>query len=274
MRSVTLLLAAAVICSVAPVAKGHDLQFKESSDQFVDGSDNSLKELEEAGLLEDLVSRGLAAKSTVNDIKPLRKLPVSGGESGTIYDVILQPGHYGRTKNSTGSQGALVSEQEIAAYIVELAAAELKARDINALILHADDFRRDKSQTSQFEGLRAYIFLAVHADGSVNECKSAPSLGYDANSDLLGMHAIAFGLATSLGYSYKDFMRDGFTSNLTNYYAFKHIKTRGYGGVLEIGELTCPEEEKLLVESASLIGKNLGVSIASTLEIIKNKEKN
>lgn len=82
------------------------------------------------------------------------------------------------------------------------------------------------------------------------EPSTGPSLGYSGGSNLLGMHSIGYALSLSMGQTYSDFRRDNFTVNEQKYYAFRYIKARGYGGLLEVGELTCPRIEKSLIQNA------------------------
>ena len=225
------------------------------SPNVIDGADNVAASIGRLGevfnYFDTTISQnGNYAPPFQGQIEEIEDL-ISTGSPSAVYDVIIQPGHYGRTKGSTGSQGANVSEQQIAASISARLASRLKELGYDVLVIAADDFSKP---------LTSYVFLAIHADGSDNPCASAPSLGYDDGSDLLGMHLVAYALGTSLGYHYSDFMKDNFTVNLTDYYAYKHMKTRVFEGVLEIGELTCPAEDNIAyaLDSAVTIAKSVG----------------
>lgn len=177
---------------------------------------------------------------------------------GRTHDVVLQPGHFWRTRGSTGSQGQYVTERSLAAYLVQEIASDLRAAGHDVLVIPADGYMRP---------IDAQIFLAIHADGSETPCASAPSMGYDDPSDTLGVHAVGYGLASALGYSYDEFMDDGFTKALREYYAFEHVRTTKFEGVLEVGELTCPEEERLLVTSADLIAHNIAKMLSGIVAL-------
>ena len=166
------------------------------------------------------------ARQTVPaDIKAKFDIPNLGpGDPHKNYQVILQPGHFGRTSGRTGGAGANVTEQELVAFIVAKTAAYLITNHIDVLTIPADNF--DKT------GLHGDIFLAVHADTAKKPCATGPSLGYAKGSSLLGMHSIGFALATSMGQTYADFKKDNFTVGEHEYYAFKFITTKGYGGLL------------------------------------------
>jgi hypothetical protein len=105
--------------------------------------------------------------------------------------------------------------------------------------------------------LTARVFLAVHADGSTTPCSGKPSLGYSANSSPLAMHAVGWALSQALGYSYRDFHHDNFTANEASYYMFRQVRATSLSGILEIGELTCDKEEKMLITSADEISANV-----------------
>jgi hypothetical protein len=197
----------------------------------------------------------------VADIKAKVEMPHLGkGDPKENYQIILQPGHYGRIKGKLGTSGHQVSEQQLVAFITANVANYLIKEGVKVLVISADDYNKS--------GLNTDVFLSIHADGADKKCSTGPSLGYGRNSNILGMHAIGFALATSMGHTYDDFMKDNFTVNLRDYYAFKHIKSRGYGGLLEIGELTCPDIEKNLISKALLIAQNLGVALKASINIL------
>ena len=195
---------------------------------------------------------------------------LSEGDPAKKYDIVLQPGHYLRKPpGKLGTSGAEVSEQELVAFITANVAKHLIDNKMNVLVVSADDWK---------SGLNTNIFLSIHADGAEkNGCnKTRPSLGYGQGSWLLGMHGIAFALATSMGQTYEDFMKDNFTTNLSKYYMFKHVKLppKGFAGVLEVGELTCPAKEKALIANALLIAKNVSVALKSSHDIINEPLEN
>jgi N-acetylmuramoyl-L-alanine amidase len=194
----------------------------------------------------------------VHDIRTETPLPgVSAGTRGVKYDVILQPGHYGRIHGAIGTAGQFVSERALAAYVTNVIAQSLRSAGDSVLVVSADDYLRPTSRNVPFDGLRAKVFLAIHADGSDRPCTTGPSLGYDSDSSLLAMHAVGWGLAAALGYNYSDFNRDNFTANEARYYMFRQIQADRLAGLLEIGELTCPASEKQLINSSRLIGLNI-----------------
>ena len=193
------------------------------------------------------------------------ELTVSSGNTSERYDVILQPGHFWRTSGITGTGGKLVYERNLVAYITKIAAEYLQNEGVKTLVIPADSYQT---------GLRAKAFLAIHADGNEKslssvegKCFTGPSMGYDDQSDLLGVHSVGYGLATALNKSYDQFMKDGFTRALREYYAFSDIITSRFEGVLEIGDLTCARDENLLIENADKVGRNIARMLVATVEV-------
>jgi hypothetical protein len=60
------------------------------------------------------------------------------------------------------------------------------------------------------------------------------------------------------------FMRDNYTKDEANYYAYKTINA-GLKGLLEMGELTCPKDEEKLLSNAQVLAKNLSKAIIFAL---------
>jgi N-acetylmuramoyl-L-alanine amidase len=237
----------------------------DTTSQYNQAEQTAEEKLAQTSFFSALQPFGFGAQvASLQDLKsPMKIINMGPGDPKKTYDIIIQPGHYGRTTGRTGTSGPNISEQQLVAYIAGKLAEYLQSQKVNFLVIPADDF--DKS------GLKSQIFLAIHADGSdpPNECKGGPSLGYAQGSSLLGLHAIGFALATSEGQQYADFMKDNFTVNEHHYYAFNYISAKGYSGLLEVGVLSCPAIEKKLIATANLIAFNLGVALKASLDILK-----
>lgn len=83
------------------------------------------------------------------------------GDAKIKYDVILQPGHYGRTKETggnLGTGGAVVSEQKLAAYIVAQTSEYLKAEKVNVLVVPADDLEKARAQNRRLRHQSTWCF--------------------------------------------------------------------------------------------------------------------
>jgi N-acetylmuramoyl-L-alanine amidase len=239
-------------------------QITRSSLQFSDSTQSSLEKLKAAGFTNQLETPefGATAGEQFNAlVKAIRAetpvTDVSLGQRWVKYDVILQPGHYGRPPGPVGTSGQLVSERALVAYITNVIATDLRHDGNSVLVVSADRYLKSTGAAANFDGLTSTIFLAVHADGGTVPCKTGPSLGYSSNSSLLAMHAVGYGLSAALGYKYSDFNHDNFTVNEAQYYMFRQVRADRLTGILEIGELTCPNSEKDLISSADLIGRNV-----------------
>jgi hypothetical protein len=187
--------------------------------------------------------------------------PVSRGDASASYDVIIQLGHFPRKTGRTGGQGKYVSEQEIAALvgvgiIQKLATLKNGSAPIRALLVGADDYKPN---------LRSRIFLALHTDAADRQCAVGPSVAYQQVKDATGMHAIALALAITLSKDASKFMNDNYTKDEAGYYAFRQFNTTDFKGLLEMSELTCPDQEKAILEDAATLSNNLALAVQFAL---------
>ncbi|NVD97908.1 N-acetylmuramoyl-L-alanine amidase [Massilia sp. BJB1822] len=240
-----------------------------SSPRFLQQYDEAVKLLQKKGFDEMLESPSLGASST-QKFDAMKKAilgaadnlaDVDRADRDTIYDVILQPGHYMRKKGAVGTSGTHVSEKALVAYISNEIAKALRAQSLHVLVVSADEYLRDDQGKPGWQGLRAKQFLAIHADGSTVPCKTGPSLAYQSSNSTMAMHAIGWALGQALGYTYSEFMKDGFTANEANYYMFKQVDASTMKGLLEVGELTCLDKETRLISSADLVGANVAAAL-------------
>ena len=238
-----------------------------SSGEFNLSRDATLKKLREDGFTKKLLTGALGAASTDEVKAEAAKLRVkrgaklagvSVGAPNAKYDVILQPGHYGRTKGATGASGAKVSEQEIVAYLVGSVAMRLKASGFNVIVVPADNT----------VAKNAMVFLAVHAEGSASPCSAGPSLAYKEGTTPYAMHAVGLGISRAMGYDYKNFRADGYTKNSSHYYMFNRVNAGRLTGLLEIGEITCSNSERAMLVNVDRIAANLGPSAGRSILLI------
>lgn len=244
-----------------------------SSGEFQESARNVEQFLSSKDFDDNMRVRGLGATSNV-DIKKFveninRATPINGVQTGSAdkYDVILQPGHYGRSTGRTGTGGRFVSEQHLAAYVASRTAEVLRKSGKKVLIVSADQYRKDDPGTPSYDGLSARIFISFHADGSTKPCTTGPSLAYSSNSSTYAMHAVGWGLARALGYEYGEFRRDGFTADSANYYMFNRVRASDLAGLLEMGELTCPKTEQALIANATAIAENTAHALNFVLDV-------
>jgi hypothetical protein len=231
-----------------------------SSKAFSDSYEAAMAKLSSDGFEKTLKTPGFGAmanmdvSSITRDIRAEKPIAgVSAGDPAMQYDVILQPGHYGRKKGRTGASGAVVSERALNAHFVSEIAKQLSAGGLKVLVVPADGVKKS---------LNAKIFLAIHADGSAKACSTGPSLAYEHSSDLLSIHAIGAGLAHAFGYAYEDFRKDNYTADEHKYYMFRRVNTTMLKGLLEVGEVTCARSETRLITASREISFNVASALA------------
>ena len=268
-----LLVAMAVAAGHAALSAASDQEsetvtFTSSSDTFLGSASSSIELLRKDNFLSGLESPALNAKTSeefaklVKEINAETPIPdVARGAANVQYDVVLQPGHYGRKTGKVGTAGKLVSERALVAFVAGQIAAELRRKGFKVLVVSADSYIVDDQSTPAWEGLSAKTFVAIHADGNVKACSTGPSLGYSPGTSPHAMHAIGLAISQALGYKYADFMKDNFTANESKYYMFQNVKSDGLKGLLEIGELTCEADEKSLVEHSTLLAGNIAHAV-------------
>jgi N-acetylmuramoyl-L-alanine amidase len=247
---------------------------QQSSDEFMSSFDPDVTELFNSGFGDGLVSPVFGSMSSESRATLIKQIideapidTVAAGEPGVKYDVILQPGHYGRKTGKTGAQGKLVSERALVAHVVRNVHDRLQEAGFKVLVISADNYIRDVRTTSEWEGLDTRIFISVHADGSLKPCAVGPSLSYKEAAATHAMHAFGWALAQSLGFAYEDFMKDGYTSASANYYMFKNVKADILAGLLELGEISCEEQETVIVDNVDLLSRNIAHTIKFLLEM-------
>ena len=158
--------------------------------------------------------------------------------------VLLQAGHVGRTKGNIGS---------ICNGLVESKWNERVA-------IRVEDILKKKGIAVERVGAKipvanATIAVAIHFDGSANECATGASIGHDGSPE-------AKRLAKDWRREYGNFFpfkwhKDNFTPNLKHYYGFSRVSASKGFLVLELGEITCKKQtdwlEPRLGEVASKI---------------------
>ena len=234
-------------------------KIKTSSTEFDSAYSSAVRDLENRHFAEGLESFSFGSvtstdiESLAAEIRKERPVDTALGDPRVTYDVILQPGHYGRTTGALGTSGRRVSERALVAYITARVANELSARKVSVLVIKADQYSRN---------LKGTIFLAIHADGSVNPCSTGPSLAYSARSSTYAMHAIGWALGAALGYTYEDFKRDNYTAAERDYYMFSQVAAPKLKGLLEVGELTCPKAENKMIGASGAIAANIALALS------------
>ncbi len=231
-----------------------------SSAEFNQSFDTAIKQLQKRDFGDELAGPTLGSASSDAYQRSLKAitgtwntLATTPGSQDENYDIILQAGHYARKKGLTGTSGKVITEQQLAAYLVRrIAEALAQQGKLKVLTLSADTYA---------PRLKGKLFLAIHADGSTKPCSTGPSLSYQKNNSTLAMHAVGWALSQALGYQYDQFRKDGFTANAAHYYMFGRVDATVMKGLLEVGELTCEDVEKRLVAGADAIAANVAKAL-------------
>jgi len=166
--------------------------------------------------------------------------------------VLIQEGHVGRTKGNIGSihNGLVESEwnHRVGKRVESLLEdAGIEVHRVGAKIPVAN----------------VQIAVALHFDGSNNECATGASIGHNGSyaAKLMAKH---WREQYGAFFPFK-WHRDNFTKNLSHYYGFSSVEaTKGFL-VLELGELTCKEQtdwleprlDKVATKIANFIKKEL-----------------
>jgi len=154
------------------------------------------------------------------------------------YDVLISAGHEGRPANcarfpkhrcNLGASG----ERDWTPVVADAATAILRDHGVTVARLPAD-----------FDGkYRVDAALFIHFDGSDPPCRSGASIGYAHERDARAAAEWRRLYASEWPFA---FQADNFTENLSEYYAFEQVHARDGSLVIELGEITCPEQRKWL----------------------------
>lgn len=154
------------------------------------------------------------------------------------FDFLISAGHEGRPascphfpthKCNLGAAG----EREWTPIVADAAAKVLRAHGLTVARLPAD-----------FDGryrVKAAVFL--HFDGAAPPCQSGASIGYHTPADAPAAQLWRRLYARSFPFT---FQADNFTTNLSDYYAFRQVDAQDGSLVLELGEITCPAQHAWL----------------------------
>ncbi|RLA59264.1 MAG: hypothetical protein DRQ78_10825 [Epsilonproteobacteria bacterium] len=164
--------------------------------------------------------------------------------------VLLQAGHEGRITGNTGAESKLYREEIWNIIVADETAKQLKIWGIEV-----------KRVPAHVPFTRAKIAVSIHFDGAKRPCRSGASIGYPSED--------SYAFAQKWKKLYKNYFpykwhEDNFTSNLSNYYAYRWIRAEKFL-VLELGEITCQKQSKWLKPRLKKIGKLIAYAIAKEL---------
>jgi hypothetical protein len=169
-------------------------------------------------------------------------------------DVLISAGHEGRPAScarypkracNLGAAG----EREWTPVVADEATRVLRAHGVSVVRLPAD-----------FDGMYAVdAAVFIHFDGSEKPCASGASVGY---------HEPAFSRAAQAWRTLYEryfpfaFEPDNFTTGLRDYYGYRQVEAEDAALVLEMGELTCPQQRAWLAPRLAFEGDVLAYFIS------------
>jgi N-acetylmuramoyl-L-alanine amidase len=156
-------------------------------------------------------------------------------------EIYIQAGHEGRTSGATGTQSEFGREIDWTPIVADEATRILREAGISVI--------RSKADYGRF--CRVDLALSLHFDGCEEQCRTGASIGYDDPTDQPAADAWKSFYSRYFKFHWKD---DNFTKNLSNYYNFKYTITRDAELVLELGDLTCPQQAEWLCKNLKHLG--------------------
>jgi len=146
-------------------------------------------------------------------------------------DVYIQAGHEGRLFGKTGSVSPYGREIDWTRIVADEATRILRQAGVSVIRASADQRRKSVIR----------LALSIHFDGSKTTCSTGASIGLNNPSDR--------GAARAWKRMYRSvfpfkWMPDNFSRNLKYYYNYRYTVASDAELVLELGEISCPEQAR------------------------------
>lgn len=158
-----------------------------------------------------------------------------------VAEIYIQAGHEGRIKGATGTQSIYGREIDWTPIVADEATRILRDAGISVIRSMADRRRYSK----------VHLAVSIHFDGCAKACGTGASIGYDDPTDAPAAIAWKNFYSNYFKFNWKP---DNFTKNLSNYYNFRYTITKDAELVLELGDLTCPEQAQWLKRNLNKLG--------------------
>lgn len=157
-------------------------------------------------------------------IEDYKKLPLEA-------QVYIQAGHEGRIFGNTGSVSKYGREIDWTRIVADEATQILRDAGVSVIRAPADQKRVSVVK----------LALSIHFDGNQKPCKTGASIGLNNASDKDA--ARAWKRLYRQVFPFK-WMPDNFSKNLKYYYNYRYTQASDAELVLELGEMSCPEQAR------------------------------
>lgn len=173
------------------------------------------------------------------------------------FDVLISAGHEGRPEScahfpkhkcNLGTAG----EREWTPVVADEATRVLRA--------HGYRVAREPADFDGTYAVKAAVF--IHFDGDVPACASGASIGYPPAQEK--RPADVWRAAYQKYFPFK-WQPDNFTTNLSRYYGFRQVQATDGALVVELGELTCPEQRAWLAPRVKWEGAIIAHAISQII---------
>ena len=211
---------------------------------------------------------GVIAAQTAGFGLPDAKGLLPQGLVGAAWDkqVVLVSGHAGNDSGAICEDEngqPTIEEADINARVADLAAQRLRRAGADVTIMQEYDPR--------LEGLKAAVFLSIHADSCIDASgfkashyldSAIPEVADRLVECVIGKYAAATGLVEN---------RDTITENMTEYHAFRRIDPQTPAAILELGFLG--GDHDLLVHSPERSAKGVADGLLCFLDSLDQGEE-
>lgn len=156
-------------------------------------------------------------------------------------EVYIQAGHEGRLFGNTGSVSEYGREMDWNTIVADEATRVLRNAGVSVIRAPADQKRIHVVR----------LALSVHFDGSKNACRTGAAIGFNRSSDKAAAREWKNIYRSVFPFQW---MPDNFSKNLRQYYNYRYTQASDAELVLELGEISCPEQARWLQPRLEYLG--------------------
>jgi len=156
-------------------------------------------------------------------------------------DVYIQAGHEGRLFGKTGSTSPYGREIDWTRIVADEATRILRRAGVSVIRASADQRRKSVIR----------LALSIHFDGSKRACSTGASIGLNNGSDRRAARVWKRMYRSVFPFKW---MPDNFSRNLKYYYNYRYTLASDAELVLELGEISCPEQARWMKPRLKQLG--------------------